>query len=40
MGNYDPSCIITLTPDGDIRKLGAFKNKPVETKKAWAGANY
>lgn len=40
MGNYDPSCIVTLTPDGDIRKLGAFKNKPEVTKKAWAGANY
>ena len=40
MGNYDPSCIITLTPDGDIRKLGAFDNKPEVVKKAWAGANY
>lgn len=39
MGNYDPSCIITLVPDGNILDK-AFINKPVETKKAWAGASY
>ena len=39
MGNYDPSCIISLNPDGNILDK-AFINKPIETKKAWAGANY
>ena len=39
MGNYDPSCIITLNPDGNILNK-AFENKPAVTKKAWAGASY
>ena len=39
MGNYDPSCLITLNPDGNILDK-AFINKPIVTKKAWAGASY
>lgn len=39
MGNYDPSVIIRLKPDGNILDE-AFINKPVVTKKAWAGASY
>lgn len=39
MGNYDPSVVITLNPDGNILEE-AFMNKPIVTKKAWAGASY
>ncbi len=39
MGNYSPSVIIRLEPDGNILE-DAFINKPIITKKAWAGASY